>query len=490
MRKYMVNDLTARFASFAVGENLILPGDRLLAAHSGGSDSTFLFEMLLRNMERLGFEFEAGHVNHGLRGEAADADEEFVRRRCFEEGIPFRRAEVSVGELQDTEGLSVEMAARRLRYNVLEGMALQAGCNKVAFAHQADDRIETFLVRLLRSAGPDSLASIPLRRPMGKIELIRPLFAFRRAEIMEWLGAEGIEFRTDESNLDRSITRNAVRQELIPLLEERFNPSLGDTILRVIDALERDSVFINRLAAEEGKGRFIDAERGRLINLKGMAEEDTPLIIRLMLMTATDLAGEEYRLGYDHLMGAVNLWLTGKRNDRLDFPEGWGIVRTPEGILFRETPEFKPPPEISSGPDIDERPIINEGEVNLPETFRLVGKMRPIEDIPDLKHPPPDTVYINTILAGHLRVDYCRTGRDIRPLGMGGHTKKVSDVLMEAGVPKHLREWVPVLIDEGEANNVLAIPHLGLMAESAKVKPADSHLLEIRAIPPLEEGLS
>jgi tRNA(Ile)-lysidine synthase len=489
LRIFGEKDLPIRFASFAKKEGLILPGDRILAAHSGGSDSTFLFEMLLRSWERLGFEFVVGHVNHGLRGKAADEDEAFVKRRCAEEDIHFLRRSVSVEELSKREGLSVEMAARRLRYHALEEMAVEAGCNKVAFAHQSDDRVETFLLRLLKSAGPDSLASIPLQRPMGSIELIRPLFAFRRKEIMEWLRSEGVEFRTDETNLDPSIARNAVREELLPLLEDRFNPSVRDAILRAIDALESDSVFINRLAEEEGKVRFKEEPEGFGIDLSGMDEESTPIIIRLMLIAFTNLAGEEYRLNYEHLMGAVRLWLEGERNDHLDFPEGWSVFRSRDGLLIRQHPTYESPPILGISPDIDERPLIDEGEVSLPKIFRLVGKIRARDEIADMKHPPQNTVYLKANLAGKLRADYSHSGRDIKPLGMSGHTRKVSDVLMEAGTERHRREWVPVLVEESDANQVAAIPHLGLIAESVKVEDDDTEVFEVRVMPSLEEGI-
>ena len=486
--RYTQKDLPTRFAAFANEECLIVYGDRILAAHSGGSDSTFLFEMLLGARDSLSHDLAVGHVNHGLRGKAADDDEASVRRRCAEEGIRFLRRSVLVDDLQEREGLSIEMAARRLRYSALQEMALEAGCNKVAFAHQADDRIETFLIRLLRSAGPDSLASIPVRRPMGNIELIRPLFVFKRREIIDWLHANAIEFRTDESNLDPSIARNAVREELLPFLEKRFNPSVRDTILRAIAALEQDSIFINRLAEEEGARRFKADKEGFHINLYGLDDTHIPIIIRLMLIAATDIAGEEYRLCYDHLMGAVRLWCEGQRNNRLDFPEGWTVIRTTDGLLLRETPKIKYPLLLTS-PDIDERPVMGAGEVTLPEIFRLIGRIVSREDIADLKLPPENTVYLHARLAGELRVDYNRTGRNIQPLGMGGHTRKVSDVLMEAGIPLHRREWLPVLLDKSDPDSVIAIPHLSLIADHAKVGNGDAEVFAVEAKPSLEDGI-
>jgi len=470
--------------SFVRDRGLISPGDRLLCAHSGGGDSTFLFEMLLRSRDGIGFEFIVAHVNHGLRGKAADDDEEFTRNMCESAGIRFMRRAVSVDDIRSSTGISLEMAARKLRYEALEAMAAEAGCGKVTFAHQADDRVETFLLRLLKGAGPDGLASIPIRRPMGSIELIRPLFAFSRTEIIGWLKSNGIDYRTDETNLDRSIARNAVREDLLPLLEERFNPSVRKAISQAIEAFERDSKYFNHSAIELNRHRYSKKDDGLILDLDGFGEIDTPVMIRMILEAFTRLAGDEYRCGYDHLMGAVGLWVEGKRNDRIDFPEGWVVIRIPEGLHIRTTPQFKTPPVI------EKEIIIGESEYALPEIFTVTGKIIPREKIVDLKHPPSNTVYLKAELTGKLIIDYNnRTGRIIRPLGMGGRTHKISDIVSRAGVARHRREWIVLLTDVDNPMEVIAIPHLGLISESVKVEKTDAEILVLTIAPSLENGI-
>ncbi len=485
MRKFQQKDLAARFRSFVTAKDLILPGDRLLAAHSGGTDSTFLFEMLLASRYEIGFEFIAGHVNHGLRGKSADEDEKFVKGMCDREGIEFHRREVSIADIRERDGISIEMAARRLRYDALEDMASSAGCNKVAFAHQADDRVETFLLRLMKGAGPDALSSIPLRRPMGSVELIRPLFAFHRNEIIEWLYGNSVEYRTDETNLDKAIARNAVREQLIPMMRERFNPSIGLAIIRAIEALERDSDYLNRIASDEAMARISETPGGVEFDMDGLGIADAPIIIRMLLETFDRLAGDEYRCGYDQIMASVGLWTDGKRSDRIDFPQGWTVVRTPTGLLLRATPEFKPPPEINPA----DLPVIGEGMFRLPEIFIIVASVKPRGEIGSVKLPPPDTVYLNVKLAGNIKADYNRSGRDMKPLGMDGHTRKVSDILMEAGVPLHRREWIPVLTAADDESDVVAIPHLGLIADRARVGDNDERVLVVEISPPLGDAI-
>jgi len=221
-----------------------------------------------------------------------------------------------------------------------------------------------------------------------------------------------------------------------------------------------------------------------ILDLDGFGEIDTPVMIRMILEAFTRLAGDEYRCGYDHLMGAVGLWVEGKRNDRIDFPEGWVVIRIPEGLHIRTTPQFKTPPVI------EKEIIIGESEYALPEIFTVTGKIIPREKIVDLKHPPSNTVYLKAELTGKLIIDYNnRTGRIIRPLGMGGRTHKISDIVSRAGVARHRREWIVLLTDVDNPMEVIAIPHLGLISESVKVEKTDAEILVLTIAPSLENGI-
>jgi hypothetical protein len=206
----------------------------------------------------------------------------------------------------------------------------------------------------------------------------------------------------------------------------------------------------------------------------------------MLLESFTRLAGEEYRCGYDHLMGAIGLWLSGKRNDRIDFPEGWTAIRVDDGLLLRRTPSYESPPVLDSG----DMPIVREGECKLPEVFSVVGKVVARDKIVDLKHPPRNTVYLNEGFAGRLKIDYNRVaGREIKPLGMGGHTHKVSDLVSRAGVARHRREWMPLLLDADDLMEVIAIPHLGLISERGRVGERDGQVFVVKIEPGLGDGV-
>jgi len=229
----------------------IRPGDRVCAAVSGGADSVALLLLLhaanalLRNA--LGVGLSAVHVHHGLRGEEADADLEFVRELCLRLEVPLHVHHASVPERvarsrEAGEPETTEEAARGLRYECFAKLIAEGHADSVFTAHTLDDQAETVLMKLLRGAWTEGLSGIypmvqvPNAGRPGKI--VRPLLAVRRAELEEFLRAQGQLWRTDSSNADEAFTRNRVRHHLLPVLRE-YNPAIGQALANLAE-LARD----------------------------------------------------------------------------------------------------------------------------------------------------------------------------------------------------------------------------------------------------------
>jgi tRNA(Ile)-lysidine synthase len=218
-------------------------GEGILAAVSGGPDSVCLLHFLSQLSRRMGFRLAVCHVNHGLRGACADADEQFVRELCLREKIPFTCAGVKVTERAARHGLSVEHAARQLRYGALCKAAKKHGCRFIAFGHHLDDHVETVLLNLLRGTNPQGLCGIPVKRPMGSkypgAGLVRPLLCITRMEVMAYVKKHGLKYRTDETNDSERYTRNWVRKTLLPLLEKK-QPRFREHLLQLSGRLEAE----------------------------------------------------------------------------------------------------------------------------------------------------------------------------------------------------------------------------------------------------------
>ncbi|MCI9481633.1 MAG: tRNA lysidine(34) synthetase TilS [Oscillibacter sp.] len=229
------------------------PPPRLLAAVSGGLDSMCLLRFLLDWQAENGGTVIAAHFNHRLRGETADRDEEFVRNWCRENGVPFVRGDGDTRAYARHEGLSIEEAARRLRYGFLERTAKAKKCAWILTAHHADDNAETMLLNLIRGSGSRGLSGIPAIR--GNIA--RPFLWETRAELERYAAARGIPHVEDETNQDPgAASRNLLRQRVLPALRE-INPRAVQNMGRTAAILERENALLDRQAQTlVGKARM------------------------------------------------------------------------------------------------------------------------------------------------------------------------------------------------------------------------------------------
>lgn len=210
----------ARMRQFS--SQFISRSDCVLVGFSGGADSVCLLHFLHYLSKEKHFALAALHVNHGLRGKAALADQKFCKQFCLENDIPFFSEKAEVKKLAVKENLSPEHAARKARYACFSKIAKKWGATKLALGHHLDDQAETVLLNLLRGTKAKGLAGIPLSRPLNSsVEIIRPLLCVTRAEIEEYLRRNGLSHVTDESNFDDVFTRNWIRNTLIPLLETK-----------------------------------------------------------------------------------------------------------------------------------------------------------------------------------------------------------------------------------------------------------------------------
>ena len=206
----------------AFASQLITRKDAILVGLSGGADSVCLLHFLHYLSKEKHFRLAALHVNHGLRGKAATADQRFCKEFCRQWNIEFFARKANVKTVARTFKLSPEHAARKARYTVFTQVARQWGATKLALGHHLDDQAETVLLNLLRGTKAKGLAGIPLRRPLTpSVQIIRPLLCVTRAEVEEYLVHNGLTHITDETNWDDAFTRNWIRTVLLPLLETK-----------------------------------------------------------------------------------------------------------------------------------------------------------------------------------------------------------------------------------------------------------------------------
>ena len=252
---------------------LIPPGSGVLCALSGGADSMYLLCRLLEGRERYGWRVCAAHLNHGLR-ETAGRDEKFVRDWCGRRGVPLAVGFEDVAGYARREGLSLEEAGRTLRYRFLGQAALEAGCPLIATGHHAGDSAETVLMNLIRGCGLKGLAGIPERRD----NIVRPMLEVSRGEIEAYLKEHGVPHVEDETNDDVNYTRNKVRHQLLPLLEE-LNPQAAAHIAAAARRLREDEEELSRQAAPLA-AEGLDIPDGVALPVRVLREAPRPLALR------------------------------------------------------------------------------------------------------------------------------------------------------------------------------------------------------------------
>ena len=207
--------------NYIARHRLLTPGAKVLVALSGGADSVALLIALMK----LGYRCEAVHCNFHLRGAESDRDEHFVQELCDSKGIRLNVTHFDTTAYAKENGISIEMAARELRYKLFEELRASSGAEAIAVAHHRDDSAETMLLNLIRGTGIKGLRGI---RPKNGY-IVRPLLCVGRTDILEYLKWRGEEYVTDSSNLTCDYTRNKIRLELIPLMAQ-INPSILETL--------------------------------------------------------------------------------------------------------------------------------------------------------------------------------------------------------------------------------------------------------------------
>ena len=247
-------------------KGLIAQGDKVIVALSGGADSVALLHIL----ERLGYDLEAVHCNFHLRGEESMRDENFVRSLCERMGVKLTVVHFDTVAYSAKKKISIEMAARELRYDFFESVRMESNAAAIAVAHHRDDVSETMLLNLMRGTGIKGLHGIKSRNGY----IIRPLLGCSKQEILDYLQRVGENFVTDSSNLKNDYTRNKVRLEIIPLMRE-INPSICATLAETAERIEEAEKIYDK-GIEEGKARVIV---GNNINIDVLLKEPSPLSI-------------------------------------------------------------------------------------------------------------------------------------------------------------------------------------------------------------------
>jgi tRNA(Ile)-lysidine synthase len=453
-------------------EHLLQAGDTVVIGVSGGPDSMALLHVLARLTPVLDITPAAAYVNHGLRPEEAEKEKHLVAAEATRLNLDFFSGSVDVQGLAARQKLSIEHAARVLRYDFLKKAAHESGAQKIALAHTADDQAEEILLRLIRGTARKGLSGMQTMRA-GRF--IRPFLRFPKSHLLEYLDKYSIPFQLDSSNTQNFYLRNRIRNDLLPYISERYNPDIRQTLIRTATILQDEEELLEKITetafaksvttiqeplTQIHKGRSLHHEAyPQVLQLKLDLFNMQPRAIqrRLLEKCCWLMACEPRSRQIEHLMQlamastpAGSLHLSGglrvakiKALLNFTYPQGRGPFR---GNLSAET-----------GVEIHETRIPAPGSYEFPVLHkRLVVEV--IEySISESGDVFPAGEYLDSALFSFpLTLRMAKPGDRFHPLGAPG-SKKVSDFLSDLKINRHERRLVPVLCVD---DSILALPGL------------------------------
>jgi tRNA(Ile)-lysidine synthase len=313
---------------------MLTGGETVVVAVSGGPDSMALLHLLVRLRDELGVRLWVGHVDHRLH-RASTAHAAFVRRMAAAWGVPVSVRRVDVEAYRRRHRVTLEEAARALRYRALAQVARRCGASIIATAHTADDQVETVLLWLLRGAGIDRLAGMPPVRPLGEVRVIRPLLDLWRHEVIGYLAAERIPYRADPTNRSRRPLRNRIRADLLPHLAG-YNPGIKAVLRRLAVQAADDAALLDHLAREAAE-RALRRRGGCVtVDVRQFAALPPSLQRRVAYRALAEAGGNIRSLAFVHIERLRELAGDAPPGERADLP-GVRAERTAREIVLAQT---------------------------------------------------------------------------------------------------------------------------------------------------------
>ena len=440
--------LISKMKSTILAHDLIPEGSGVVVGVSGGADSVALLWALSEIKKEMGFELFAAHLNHGIRGEEAEGDQNYVRELCEKLGVGLYEERLDIPAIAAAGGKTLEQAAREQRYEFFERALEKFGADRIAVAHHMEDQAESIMLHMIRGSGLKGLTGMNHIR--GNI--IRPFLDIHRAEVEDYLKEKGISYRTDSTNLDRDASRNRLRLDVMPYIARHINPAVTDALCSMGSLLGEDESYLAAMAEQALDGAKTQSgyDRAKLNDLPA------PLRSRAIRI-AIERAGVYSDIDRIHVQKATEL-LSARTGASLDLPHICAWVSY-DDICFGKRTE-KAHWEI---------PFVFEGKTPFEGGFFFAEA---VED-----------GIIKSNFVGYMDMDVLpedavvrprREGDVFFPCGAPG-TKKLKAVFIDRKIPRDQRE-IPGIF---AGNELLFMPGLGI-SDRVKVTADTRRVLRVQ----------
>ena len=397
--------------------NLIENNDIIVVGFSGGPDSVFLVEMLKKLQCFFNFKIYLVHINHLLRGEDADSDENFSFEYARKNNLEIFIKRIPVKEIAKELGKTLEEVGREERYKFFSEIYGKVGANKIATAHNKDDQIETFLFRLTRGTSLQGLEGIKTKNN----NIIRPISEIYKKDILEYLNKNEIQYKIDKTNFENEFTRNSIRLDLIPFIEERYNIKFKDKIFSLIEEIRENNQnnSLNLSDYTDSKNRIL------LEKIKFLSNFDRKNLLGLFL---NEKNIEVNRNKIDE----INSLIKSNGTKKIDLNKTYRIVKNYTHLYIEEKREDNTINNSTIQLKIPSEQVFNNFKISVEIAKNL--------DIPKEKNQYLlDTLY-NDIIEVRYRKEGDRIFLD------ENHSKKIKEIFIEQKIPKDIRDRIPIFL--------------------------------------------
>ena len=397
--------------------NLIENSDTIVVGFSGGPDSVFLVEMLKKLQYFFNFKIYLVHINHLLRGEDADSDENFSFEYAKKNNLEIFIKRIPVKEIAKEVGKTLEEVGREERYKFFFEIYEKVGANKIATAHNKDDQIETFLFRLIRGTSLQGLEGIKIKNN----NIIRPISEIYKKDILEYLNKNEIQYKIDKTNFENEFTRNSIRLDLIPFIEERYNIKFKDKIFSLIEEI-RENNQNNSLSLSN----YTDSENRIILEkIKFLSDFDKKNLFSLFL--------NQKNIEFNrNKIDEINSLIKSNGTKKIDLDKTYRIVKDYTHLYI----------EVKK-----EDCVINNNVIQLKipseqifDNFKIHINIAENLDIPKKKNQYLLDALYNDIIEVRYRKEGDRIFLD------ENHSKKVKEVFIDQKIPKDIRDRLPIFL--------------------------------------------
>lgn len=459
-------------------------GERVVVGVSGGPDSMALLAVLHAIAPRLRLELVVAHVNHGLRPSESEREEELVQERAKALALPCEVGRVDVRARAAAERLSLEEAARELRYAFFHSVTGRYAAGRIAVAHTADDQAEEVLLRLIRGTGRKGLAGMAMSRAQL---IVRPFLQVTKQAVLAYLREKRLAYLIDSSNADRAFLRNRVRLELLPFMAARLNPKIRQVLRQTAAILHEEDLFLDA-AAEQAYQELVAVETTAVSGLPVASLRPAAFSRLARAMQRRVLEKTLIRMGIKagfRQIEAVAALALSDGGGSVHLAKGLRAVKEGAALTF----SF-PAGMVSKRGNLGAEPegdfallIESPGEYELPGA-RLMITMELLDQAPspELRNKSQADYLDFAKLSFPLELRKRRAGDRFHPLGAPG-AKKVADFLSDLKVPRSKRGLVPVLLSAGK---IIALPGYRI-ADHVRLTEQTSKVLRL-SLSPLRKG--